>query len=125
MDSVRLDKWLWAARFYKTRALAVKACDNNRVKLRDQPAKPARDVKVGDHLTVTNEGGTFTLDVLALSDVRGPAAVAQTLYKETAESVAARAKEAETRRNSPWFEVDRMERPTKRDRRDLNKLRGR
>lgn len=125
MDSVRLDKWLWAARFFKTRALAVKACDNNRVKLRDQPAKPARDIKAGDYLSVTNEGGTFTVHVLALSDVRGPATVAQSLYKETAESVAARAKEAETRRNNPWFELDRVERPTKRDRRDLNKLRGR
>lgn len=125
MDSVRLDKWLWAARFFKTRALAVKACDNNRVKLRDQPAKPARDIKAGDRITATNDGGTFTVDVLALSDVRGPAAVAQTLYRETPESIAARAKEQETRKSNPWFELDRMERPTKRDRRDLNKLRGR
>lgn len=124
MDVVRLDKWWWAARFYKTRALAVKACDSNKVKLRDQPAKPARDVKVGDRISATNEGGTFGVEVLALSDVRGPAAVAQLLYRETAESVAARAKEAETRKNNPWFEVDRM-RPTKRDRRDLTKLRGR
>lgn len=125
MESVRLDKWLWAARFFKTRALAVKACGNNRVKLRDQPAKPARDLKVGDRITATNDGGTFTVDVLALSDVRGPAAVAQTLYRETPESVAARAKEQEAKKNNPWFELDRMERPTKRDRRDLNRLRGR
>ena len=125
MDSVRLDKWLWAARFFKTRALAVKACDNNRVKLRDQPAKPAREVKVGDHLSATTDGGTFTVEVLALSDVRGPAAVAQALYRETQESVAARAKEAEQRKSNPWFELDRTERPTKRDRRDLTRLRGR
>jgi len=125
MESVRLDKWLWAARFFKTRALAVKACDINRVKLREQPAKPARDVKVGDQLIITNEGGTFTVDVLALSDVRGPAAVAQTLYRETEASVVARKKADEDKKNSPWFETDRIARPTKRDRRDLNRLRGR
>lgn len=125
MESVRLDKWLWAARFYKTRALAVNACDNNRVKLREQPAKPARDIKVGDSITATNDGGTFTVEVLALSEVRGPASVAQTLYRETAASIAARAKEQETRRNNPFFELDRAERPTKRDRRSLNRLRGR
>ncbi len=125
MDSVRLDKWLWAARFFKTRALAVKACDNNRIKLRGQPVKPARDIKATDQLTITNDGGTFTVDVLALSDVRGPAAVAQALYGETADSVAARAKEQQARRDNPWFEIDRAERPTKRDRRTLTKLRGR
>ena len=125
MDSVRLDKWLWAARFFKTRPLAVKACDLGRIKLRDQPAKPAREIRAGDALTVTNEGGTFTVDVLVLSDVRGPAAVAQTLYRETEASVAARAKEMEARKQNPWFEVDRSDRPTKRDRRDLNRLRGR
>lgn len=125
MDSVRLDKWLWAARFFKTRALAVKACDNGRIKLREQTVKPARDIKALDRLTITNDGGTFTVDVLALSDVRGPAAVAQTLYTETPDSVAARAKEQQAKRDSPWFEIDRTERPTKRDRRSLTKLRGR
>ena len=125
MDTVRLDKWLWAARFFKTRGLAVKACDTGKIKVRDQPAKPARDVKTGDALTVTNERGTFVVEVLALSDVRGPAAVAQTLYRETDESIAARKKEDETRKSNPWFELDRVARPTKRDRRDLNRLRGR
>jgi len=125
MDSVRLDKWLWAARFFKTRALAVKACELGRIKLRDQPAKPARDIKAGDVLRITNDGGTFTVDVIALSDVRGPAAAAQALYRETEESVAARKKEQEARKMNPWFEMDRSERPTKRDRRDLNRLRGR
>lgn len=125
MDSVRLDKWLWAARFFKTRALAVKACELGRIKLRDQPMKPAREVKAGDVLRITNDGGTFIVDVLALSDVRGPAAVAQALYRETEESVAARKKEQEGRKMNPWFEMDRSERPTKRDRRDLNRLRGR
>jgi ribosome-associated heat shock protein Hsp15 len=125
MDAVRMDKWLWAARFFKTRALAVKACELGRVKLRDQPAKPAKDVKAGDLLTVTNDSGTYTVDVLALSDVRGPAAVAQTLYRETDTSIAARKKEEELRKNSPWFDVDTAGRPSKRDRRDINRLRGR
>lgn len=125
METVRLDKWLWAARFFKTRALAVKACDMGRVKLRDQPAKPARDIKVGDTLNITNDSGTFGVEVFALSDVRGPAAIAQTLYRETVESVAARKKDEATRKNNPWFEIDRTDRPTKRDRRDINRLRGR
>lgn len=125
MDSVRLDKWLWAARFFKTRVLAVKACELGRIKLRDQPVKPARDIKAGDVLCITTERGTFTVDVLALSDVRGPAAVAQTLYRETDESIAARKREEEARKLNPWFEMDRSERPTKRDRRDLQRLRGR
>ena len=125
MDTVRLDKWLWAARFFKTRALAVKACEMSRVKLRDQPAKPARDVRAGDVLTITNDGGTFTVDVMALSDVRGPAAVAATLYRETEASVAERKKADEARKLNPWFDMDRVARPTKRDRRDLQRLRGR
>lgn len=125
MDSVRLDKWLWASRFFKTRALAVKACELGRIKLRDQPVKPAREIKAGDLLRITNDGGTFTVDVIALSDVRGPAAVAQALYRETEESVAARKREQEAKKMNPWFEMDRSERPTKRDRRDLNRLRGR
>ena len=125
MDTVRLDKWLWAARFFKTRALAVKACDMNRVKLRDQPAKPARDVKVGDALIITNDSATFGIEVLALSDVRGPAAVAQTLFRETEASVAARKKEDEVRKSNPWFDVDTAGRPSKRDRRDIDRMRGR
>ncbi len=125
MDSVRLDKWLWAARFFKTRALAVKACELGRVQLRDQPVKPAREVKAADLLRITNDSGTFTVNVLGLSDVRGPASVAQTLYRETEESVVARQKEEAARKLNPWFEMDRTARPTKRDRRDLNRLRGR
>ncbi len=125
MEAVRLDKWLWAARFFKTRALAVKACDLGRVKLREQLAKPSRDVKIGDAVSVTNDGGTFVVDVLALSDVRGPATVAQTLYRETEASVAARKKEDEARKSMPWFEQETSGRPSKRDRRDINRLRGR
>jgi ribosome-associated heat shock protein Hsp15 len=125
MDAVRLDKWLWAARFFKTRALAVKACELNRVKLRDLPAKPSRDVKVGDLLVITNEGGTFGVDVLALSDVRGPAAVAQALYRETEASIAARKQAEEERKSVPWADAVAAGRPTKRDRRDINRFRGR
>ena len=125
MDAVRIDKWLWASRFFKTRALAVKACELGRVKLRDLPAKPSRDVKVGDAVTLTNDSGTYIVDVLALSDVRGPAAVAQTLYRETDASIVARKKEDELRKSSPWGDVDTAGRPSKRDRRDINRLRGR
>ena len=114
-----------AARFFKTRALAVKACDMGRVRLRDQPAKPARDIKVGDGLSITNDSATFGIEVLALSDVRGPAAVAQTLYRETEASVAARKQEDESRKSNPWFDIDTAGRPSKRDRRDINRLRGR
>jgi ribosome-associated heat shock protein Hsp15 len=116
---------MWAARFFKTRALAVKACDLGRVSLRGQTLKPAREIRAGDALRITNDSGTFTVDVLQISDVRGPASVAQTLYRETEESVAARKKEDEARKSMPWFETDRTARPTKRDRRDINRLRGR
>ena len=125
MESVRVDKWLWAARFFKTRALAVKACDLGRVKLHGQPVKPARDVHAGDLLTLTNDSGTYSVDVLALSDVRGPAPVAQALYRETEGSIKLRQQVKDERKANPWFELDRTERPTKRDRRDLNRLRGR
>ena len=83
MTSVRMDKWLWAARFFKTRALAAKACDLGRIESNGQPAKPAREVRIGNMLRITNDGGDFEVEVLLLSDVRGPASVAQTLYRET------------------------------------------
>ena len=83
MTSVRMDKWLWAARFFKTRTLAARACELGRIESNGQRAKAARDVRVGDMLRVTNDGGDFVVEVLLLSDVRGPAAVAQTLYRET------------------------------------------
>jgi len=94
MNSVRIDKWLWAARFFKTRSLAGKACELGRIQSNGQPAKAARDVKVGDMLRITSEGGDFTVEVLQLSEVRGPAAVAQMLYRETEESKEARLKAA-------------------------------
>lgn len=125
METVRIDKWLWAARFFKTRALASDACDIGRIESNGHRAKAARDVRLGDKLRVTNEAGIFEIEVLQLSEQRGPAAVAQTLYKESAESRAAREKLAEERKQ--MMEAGGMSegRPSKRDRRDINKLRGR
>ena len=123
--SVRVDKWLWAARFFKTRALAVKACELGRVKSNGQTAKPAREVKAGDRLEVTTDGGLFDVEVLVVSEVRGPAAVAQTLFAETPESRAARAKAQEERKSLLAFERLPTLKPTGRDRRQLSRLRGR
>ena len=125
MNSVRMDKWLWAARFFKTRALAARACDLGRVISNGQVAKPAREVRAGDMLQVKNDGGDFQVEVLLLSEVRGPAAVAQTLYRETEASRAARMKLAEEQKAMRQFEVLPEGRPSKRDRRVLNRLRGR
>src|SRR5713101_2536242 len=122
MTSVRMDKWLWAARFFKTRSLAARACELGRIQSNGQPAKSARDVKIGDMLRVTNEGGDFQVEVLLLSDVRGPAAVAQTLYRETEASREARLKLAEERKAMPHFEAFREGKPSKRDRRELDRF---
>ena len=81
MTSVRMDKWLWAARFFKTRSLAARACELGRIQSNHQPAKAARDVRIGDMLRVSNEGGDFEVEVLLLSDVRGPASIAQKLLQ--------------------------------------------
>jgi ribosome-associated heat shock protein Hsp15 len=120
-----MDKWLWAARFFKTRALASRACDLGRIQSKGQPAKPSRDVHVGDMLQIKNEGGDFQVEVLQLSEVRGPAAVAQTLYRETEASQEARRKLAEERKALQQFETLPEGRPSKRDRRQINRLRGR
>ncbi len=125
MDSVRIDKWLWAARFFKTRALAADACEIGRVESNGHRAKAARDVRVGDMLRVTNEAGVFHVEVLVMSQVRGPAAVAQTFYRETEESRALRVKAAEERKAMLDAGGVTEGRPSKRDRRDINKLRGR
>ncbi len=125
MDTIRLDKWLWAARFFKTRALASDACEMGRVQSNGHRAKAARDVRVGDRLQVTNEGGIFEIDVLALAEMRGSAAVAQALYRETEESSAARAKAAAERKMMMEAGGLSDSRPSKRDRREINKLRGR
>jgi ribosome-associated heat shock protein Hsp15 len=123
--SVRIDKWLWAARFFKTRALAAKACGLGRIQTNGQPAKPARDVHIGDMLRVSNEGGEFEIEVLLLSEVRGPAAVAQTLYRETESSRELRLKAAAERKAMKDFEQLPAGRPTKRDRRRIIQFRGR
>lgn len=125
MTSVRIDKWLWAARFFKTRALAARACELGRIQSNGQTAKPAREVRMGDMLRVTNEGGDFQIEVLLLSDVRGPASVAQTLYRETEASRELRLKVAAERRAIKRFEELPAGRPSKRDRRRIIQFRGR
>jgi len=125
MNGVRMDKWLWAARFFKTRALASRACELGRILSNAQAAKPAREVRTGDRLQVKNDSGDFEIEVLALSEMRGPAAIAQTLYRETEASRELRLKLAAERKESPNFEALRDGRPSKRDRREIDHLRGR
>jgi len=125
MTGVRIDKWLWAARFFKTRTMAARACELGRVDWNGQTAKPAREVRTGDRLKVKTEGGLFEIEVLGLSEMRGPAAVAQTLYRETESSREARMKAIEERKAAPNFEYLREGKPSKRDRRQLGRLRGR
>jgi ribosome-associated heat shock protein Hsp15 len=125
MTGVRMDKWLWAARFFKTRTLARRACDIGRIECNGQRAKAAREVRAGDLLLVKNEGGDFEVEVLALSEMRGPAAVAQTLYRETGASRELRLKLAQERKAAPHFEALREGRPSKRDRRKIDRLRRR
>ena len=125
MTSVRMDKWLWAARFFKTRALAARACELGRIQSNGQPAKAAREVRIGDRLRVTNDGGDFQVEVLLLSETRGPASVAQTLYRETEASRELRLKVAAERKAMKQFEVLPAGRPSKRDRRKIIHFRGR
>jgi len=122
---VRLDKWLWAARFFKSRSLATRACELGRIHLGGQPVKPARDVKIGDRILVKNDSGDFHVEVLGLSEMRGPAAVAQALYSESEESKEARRKAVEMRKSLPFFEQVDGGRPSKRDRRVMDRLRRR
>ncbi len=125
MAHLRIDKWLWAARFFKTRALAARACELGRVESNGIAAKPAREVHVGDLLQVKNESGDFQVEVLLLSEMRGPAAVAQALYRETEASRALRLKLAEERKSMPAFENLRTGKPSKRDRRKMGQFWGR
>jgi len=125
MTSVRIDKWLWAARFFKTRSLAARSCELGRIRSNRQPAKAAREVRIGDRLRVTNDGGDFEIEVLALSDVRGSASVAQTLYRETDASRELRQKVAAERKAMKQFEELPAGRPSKRDRRRIIQFRGR
>jgi len=122
---VRIDKWLWAARFFKTRTLAARACELGRIESNGQRAKAAREVRVGDLLQVHNGSGDFQVQVLVLSEMRGPAAVAQSLYRETEASRELRLKLAEERKTMPHFEALREGSPSKRDRRTIDVLRGR
>ena len=125
MTSVRMDKWLWAARFFKTRTLAARACELGRIQSNGQLAKPAREVRMGDMLRVANDGGDFQVEVLLLSEVRGPAAVAQTLYRETEASRELRLKVAAERRAMKQFEELPAGKPSKRDRQRIIQFRGR
>lgn len=124
MTSVRIDKWLWAARFFKTRALAAKACDLGRIRINGVTAKPARDLRAGDMLHVVNERGEFHLEVLALSEIRGPAPAAQALYRETDASIEARLRLAEEQKALRLLMPMPDHRPTKRDRRRIIQFRG-
>ena len=125
MTSVRMDKWLWAARFFKTRALAARACELGRIQSNKQPAKPARGVRIGDMLRVTNNGGDSQVEVLLLSELPGPASVAQTLYRETEASRELLLKVAAERKAMKQFEQLPAGRPSKRDRRKIIQFRGR
>jgi ribosome-associated heat shock protein Hsp15 len=120
-DSVRIDKWLWAARFFKTRSLATDAVDGGKVRLNGERTKPSRSVKIGDRLAIDNGSTEWEVIVDGLSDTRGSATIAQTLYTETAESVVKRQQEAERRRlfREPGEAI--KGRPTKRDRRMIDK----
>jgi len=125
MTSVRIDKWLWAARFFKTRSLASRACELGRVDANGQHVKPAREVRVGDVLRVKNDSGEFQIEILALSEMRGPAPVARTLYRETEASIELRLKAAAERKAMPRYETAPQGKPSKRDRREIDRLRGR
>lgn len=125
MERLRIDKWLWAARFYKTRSLATDEIDKGRVAVNGQEVKPAREVKVGDTVSMRREGLTRTVMVKGVSDMRGPAPVAQQLYEETAESLQERQKSADQRRyaREPALSIEHG-RPTKRGRRELDEAKG-
>jgi len=120
-DSVRLDKWLWAARFFKTRSLATDAVDGGKVRLNGERVKPARAVKPGDRLDIDNGSTEWEVVVRNLADKRGSASVAQTLYAETEESIARRQAKAEQRKYFREPSEAIKGRPTKRDRRQLDK----
>jgi ribosome-associated heat shock protein Hsp15 len=125
MIGVRMDKWLWAARFFKTRALAARACELGRIEANRLPAKPSREVRVGNQLKVKNDSGDFLVEVLAVSDIRGPAATAQSLYRESDASRELRLKATEERKAMMAFGGMTETKPSKRDRREIDRLRGR
>lgn len=122
MNALRIDKWLWAARFYKTRSIACDEIGKNRVQVNGQDAKPSKEVKVGDTVQLRQGAVLRTVQVLGVSGVRGPAPVAQLLYVETADSIEARQKAAEQHRlaREPALSIEQG-RPTKRDRRQIDR----
>jgi ribosome-associated heat shock protein Hsp15 len=124
MAGVRMDKWLWAARFFKTRSLAARACELGRIEAHGQQAKASREVRVGDVLQVKNDSGEFQVEVLLLSEIRGPSVSAQTLYRETEASRESRLRLAEERKAMPHYDASREGKPSKRDRRKLDRLRS-
>lgn len=125
MERLRIDKWLWAARFFKTRSLATDEIDKGRVHVNGTAAKPAREVKAGDTVQLRTGLSTRTLTVLSVSDKRGAAPVAALLFAETRKSLALRAEAAEARRLAPEPALSLLQgRPTKRDRRDVEQVRG-
>ncbi len=125
MTGVRIDAWLWAARFFKTRTLAKKSCDLGRIVSNGQLSKAAREVRLGDMLRITNDGGDFEIEVQGLSDMRGPASEAQKLYRETEASRELRMKVAAEKRAAREFEILPQGRPSTRDRRRIIQFRGR
>jgi len=125
LTTVRMDLWLWAARFLKTRTLAKNACELGRIQSNGQAAKAARDVRIGDMLRISNEGGDFEVEVLLLNETRGPASVAQTMYKETEASREMRLKVAAEKKAMRQFEVLPQGRPSKRDRKRIIQFRER
>src|SRR3954471_17213245 len=122
---MRLDKWLWAARFYKTRSLASAEIDGGHVELNGERAKPSKQVKVGDELRLRLNQYTYVIMVRGLSERRGPARDAQLLYEESAESKTERERLAEQRRLAPPLAYEEGGRPTKRDRRAVERLKFR
>lgn len=124
MERVRLDKWLWAARFFKTRAIASHACELGRIQVNGQSAKASREVRAGDMLHIRSEASEFEVEVLVVSAMRGPAAVAQTLYRETAASRERRERLAAERKAMRELEGPTFGRPSKRDRRELERFRA-
>jgi len=120
-----MDKWLWAARFFKTRSLATRACELGRIEANGHPSKASREVRVGDLLQVENDGGVFQVEVLVLSEMRGPAAAAQALYRETEASRELRLKLAEERKSMRLSDMLPQGKPSKRNRREIDRFRGR
>ena len=123
MDTVRIDKWLWAARFFKTRAQASRVCDLGRIQSNGLRAKPSREVRTGDKLHIENDSGSFDVEVLEVSGIRGPASVARTFYRESDLSREARLRLIEERKAMQQYTPLPEGRPSKRDRRRIIQFR--